>query len=465
MASLTQAERRSVGVLARKHCSRSDLGDLDAKRCASDPLQVLSASMHGRIASLIPLKYQRMAASPFGFFRGAASIMAADLAAHPHTGLVTQLCGDAHVANLGAFAAQDGGLVFDLNDFDETIQGPFEWDVKRFATSLLLAGRETGLDREARQASVDTFTQSYSTAMQQFATMPVVELARFQIRRLAHLAPIPAIFRIAQRSTPQRLLDKLTAQPATPGGARHLLHQPPLQQAVTELERDGILAGLEHYGATLQSERRHFFAQYRPVDVVLRVVGTGSVGLRCYVVYMEGSSRRPGSDPLFLQVKEEPASAYAAYLPRSASGTPHQGERVVDGQRLMQLVSDPFLGYTTVHGRDYLVRQFNDHKASLDLSSITPAMLQGYASLCGEILARGHARGGDPAAISAYIGSNGRFSKSILRFAESYARKTRQDWKALRQKMKQQGIPLVEADTTSSKSKKASATSAKASKR
>ena len=400
--------------------------------------------MHDRIRSLIPIKYQRMAASPFGFFRGAAPIMAADLAAHPHTGIFTQLCGDAHVANLGAFAAQDGSLVFDLNDFDETIQGPFEWDVKRFCTSLLLAGREAGLSGETRRTAVTLFASTYRTAMQQFATMPVVELARFQIRRLAHLPPVPAIFRMAERSTPQHLLDKLTIPAAASSRDRRFRLQPPLQQAVSSKERAEILASLTQYSATLQPERRHFFAQYRPVDVVLRVVGTGSVGLRCYVVYFQGPSRRPASDPLFLQVKQEPASAYTPYLPQPWNGVQNQGERVHDGQRMMQLVSDPFLGYTTVDGRDYLVRQYNDHKGRLPLQSVDAATLHGYATLCAEVLARGHARGGDPATIAAYIGKSDRFADAILRFSLDYARKTRNDWRQLRKAMRSGDVPPAE---------------------
>ncbi len=426
-----------MGTLARKHCSRAEIGALHGQRCPGNPLDILARSMQGRIPSLVPVKYQRMATSPFGFFRGAAPIMAADLAAHPHTGIFTQICGDAHVANLGAFAAQDGGLVFDLNDFDETIQGPFEWDVKRFGTSLLLAGREAGLDRDVRRASVKTFTASYRTAMRQLAGMPVVDLARFQIRRLAHLPPVPAIFRMAQRSTPQRLLDKLTVPDKSPLQDRHFRLQPPLQQAVDAHDREHILTGLQQYAANLQPERRHFFQQYRPVDIVLRVVGTGSVGLRSYVVYLEGASRRPGSDPLFIQVKQEPASAYAAYLPHTAEIAPNEGERVMNGQRMMQLVSDPFLGYTTIDGRDYLVRQFNDHKASIELQDVDAPTLHGYASLCGEVLARGHARGGDAAVIAAYVGASDRFDDSIQRFARAYARKTRHDWQSLRNGIKQ----------------------------
>ncbi len=398
--------------------------------------------MAGRVPHLIPIKYQRMAASPFGFFRGAVPIMAADLSCFPNTGITTQLCGDAHVLNLGAFASLDGRLVFDINDFDETIRGPFEYDVKRFATSLILAGRAAGLKRSARRDAVLHFTQQYRTMMQTFAAMPVLEIARYQIHRLGAIDPMPAILSQAGRSTPQKLLKSLT-EPApalgTFGRQVQLPTRPPrasstpilrCSNASARSEAALVLAALGPYTRTLQPERVHFLNQYKPQDVAFKVVGTGSVGLRDYVIYFEGLSRPHGVDPLFLQIKEEPASAYAPYLPEG-SGHTHDGHRVMDGQRAMQLTSDPFLGYTTIEGRDYLVRQLNDHKASLDLDILTPASLLGYADICGELLARGHARAGDPVTIAAYLGTSSRFDRAILSFARAYSDKTERDWEAL----------------------------------
>jgi uncharacterized protein (DUF2252 family) len=437
-APLSHADRYALGLGARKQLARSAHANFLPAACKHDPLELLRESMKGRVPRLIPIKYQRMAASAFGFFRGAVPIMAADLACHPNTGITTQLCGDAHVLNLGAYAALDGRLVFDINDFDETIRGPFEYDVKRFATSLILAGREAGVKRSARRDAVLHFTQQYRSMMQTFAAMPVLEIARYQIHRLSEMDPIPAILAQAVRSTPQKLLKSLT-EPApavnpkapTPEATRQFRSDPPLLERLDAKEAALVLAAFGPYARTLLPERRHFLEQYSPQDVAFKVVGTGSVGLRDYVIYCEGLSRPHGVDPLFLQIKEEPASAYARYLPEG-SGHTHQGHRVMDGQRAMQLTSDPFLGYTTIEGRDYLVRQLNDHKASLDLEKLTASSLLGYADICGELLARGHARAGDPVSISAYLGTSDRFDHAILRFARLYADKTEQDWSALK---------------------------------
>jgi len=437
-APLNHADRQALGLRARKQIARSAHGHFLPASCKQNAVDVLRASMNGRVPRLIPIKYERMVASPFGFFRGAVPIMAADLSCHPNTGITTQLCGDAHVLNLGAYSGIDGRLVFDINDFDETIRGPFEYDVKRLATSLILAGREAGVKRSARRAAVLHFAQQYRSMMRTFAAMPVLEIARYQIHRLGSTDPMPAILAQAGRSTPQKLLKSLT-QPAThlaqtakgPASARIFHSDPPLLERLGPKEAALVLAALGPYTRTLQPERRHFLAQYSPQDIAFKVVGTGSVGLRDYVIYFEGLSRPEGADPLFLQIKEETASAYANYLPEG-SGHSHDGHRVVDGQRAMQLTSDPFLGYTTIEGRDYLVRQLNDHKASLDLENLTAESLLGYADICGELLARGHARAGDPVTIAAYLGTSNRFDRAILSFARAYADKTEHDWSSLR---------------------------------
>jgi uncharacterized protein (DUF2252 family) len=468
---LTHAERQALGRHARKQVARRAHADFKLDICPTDPLAILADSMRGRVARLVPIKYQRMAASPFHFFRGAVPIMAADLSCHPSTGLLTQLCGDAHVENLGAFASLDNRIVFDLNDFDETIRGPFEWDIRRLATSVILAGRDAGIGRAGREEAVSVLLRQYRRSIRRFSNMPVLELARYQIHRLAHIGPMPAIFGQAERSTPLRLLEKLTepidgssARPAVkktaatktvakkasaaaakktasaPAAAppeqitsrpRRFRSEPPFLERVGGADARKVFDSLNQYSKTLQPERRHFLAQYTPVDVAFKVVGTGSVGLRDYVVYFEGHSRPAHSDPLFVQIKEEPASAYARYLPDGAAAWTNQGHRVMDGQRAMQLTSDPFLGYTTIDNRDYLVRQLNDHKAGLDLETLSAANLHGYADLCGELLARGHARAGDPVSLHAYVGSSPRFDDAILGFARAYADKTEADWRAL----------------------------------
>jgi len=433
-APLDYAARRALGIAARKQLARRGNAAFAASTCPTDPLALLAAAERGRLPALIAIKRQRMAASPFGFFRGAVPIMAADLACHPHTGLVTQLCGDAHVSNLGAFAGPtDGTLSFDINDFDETIQGPFEWDLKRLASSLILAGREAGIKKTARQEAVLHFARQYRRSMAKFAALPILELDRYQIHRLARINPMPAILAQAQRSTPLKTLASLTV-----GKPRRFRSTPPLLTPLSSKEKQTVLASLGDYTGTLQPERRHFLAQYRAVDVAFKVVGTGSVGLRDYCIYFDGThSNKP--DPLFLQIKEEAHSAYAPYLPEAAAQHTHQGHRAVDGQRAMQLTSDPFLGYTSIEGRDYLVRQLNDHKASLDLTTLTPASLLGYADLCGELFARGHARAGDPVALSAYLGTADRFDHALLAFAHTYADKTEHDWELLKKKLKSGG--------------------------
>jgi len=432
------AARRALGIAARKQLARRGNATFTAATCPTDPLALLAEAERGRLPALIAIKRQRMAASPFGFFRGAVPIMAADLACHPHTGLVTQLCGDAHVSNLGAFAGPtDGTLSFDINDFDETIQGPFEWDLKRLAASLLLAGREAGIKKAARQESVLHFAQQYRRSMAKFAALPILELSRYQIHRIARINPMPAILAQAQRSTPLKTLASLT-EPVPKQASRRFRSNPPLLTPLSSKEKQIVLASLGDYARTLQPERRHFLAQYRAIDVAFKVVGTGSVGLRDYCIYFQGShSNKP--DPLFLQIKEEAHSAYAPYVPEAAAQYTHQGHRAMDGQRAMQLTSDPFLGYTSIEGRDYLVRQLNDHKASLDLTTLTPASLCGYADLCGELFARGHARAGDPVALSAYLGASARFDHALLAFAHTYADKTEHDWELLRKSLKRSG--------------------------
>jgi uncharacterized protein (DUF2252 family) len=375
------------------------------------------------VASLLAIRWQRMAASPFGFFRGAVPIMAADLAVLPHTGILCQLCGDAHVRNLGAFAAPDGRLVFDINDFDETIRGPFEWDVKRMATSIVLAGREAGSKSSICSEAAVVFLAGYRRAIHAFARMTVMDIAHFQVHRLQRITPVSQILRKAERATPQsnalRLLEQRKGSPH-----RTFVEQKPLQFRLSGAKSQMILDSLSQYRASLLPERQHFFDLYRPLDVAFRVVGTGSVGLRDYIVFLEGNS---GEDPLFLQIKEEPGSAYAPYL--GEIGAPqHQGRRVVQGQRAMQFLSDILLGWTTINNRQYLVRQLNDHKASIEMQDLKGDGLTQYAEICGELLARGHARSGDAVALDGYIGTSDRFVEAIADFALDYADQTEQDY-------------------------------------
>jgi uncharacterized protein (DUF2252 family) len=448
-ASTTLRERLELGRSHRKHMRRADHAGWHASPHRADPLALLRTSMQGRVPALIPLKYERMACSPFGYLRGAVPVMASDLAASANSGIFTQLCGDAHIFNLGAFAAPDGRVVFDLNDFDETIRGPFEWDVKRMATSLILGGREAGAKQALCRDSVIAFLVHYRAAMHAFARMPVLELARFTVGRLRSIAPISGMLRLAERATPMHNLEALTrpaksaAKNAGPGGrqsasgrgiksSRVFKSNPPVLTPLSSVQSQPILDSLGPYAATIQRERRHFLAQYTPLDVAFKVVGTGSVGLRDFCIYLQGNGAR---DPLFLQIKEETASGYAPYLGEPATPV-HQGRRAVEGQRAMQLQSDPFLGWTSIEGRDFLVRQLNDHKAAVELGQLRSTGLIEYAGVCGETLARGHARAGDPAVIAGYLGTSDRFDRAIVRFAQEYAAQTEVDWKALAGSMK-----------------------------
>jgi len=308
----TPQERRSLGQARRKQVGRQQHSELKPKARQASALELVTRSMRGRVPALIQLKYKLMAASPFGYFRGAVPVMAADLSVLPSTGIAAQLCGDAHVRNLGAFAAPDGRLTFDINDFDETIRGPFEWDLKRMAASLVLAGRESGhKDASARQA-VEKFVASYAAQMRAFTRMPLLEVAHFQVHRISEVAPVHDALLKAERATPLHTLEKLTEFASVKHGAtRRFIESPPTLTRVTGRPAAAVLAALGPYREMLEPQRQHLLSLYRPVDVAFKVVGTGSVGLRDYCIYFEGNGPK---DPLFLQIKEEPASAYAPYL-------------------------------------------------------------------------------------------------------------------------------------------------------
>jgi uncharacterized protein (DUF2252 family) len=469
---LTARERFALGQEQRKRMPRTSHATCLSKERREDPLKLLEASMRGRVPALVDLKYARMAASAFGYFRGAVPVMAYDLSLGDHTGIFTQLCGDAHVRNLGTYAGPDGRLVFDINDFDETIPGPFEWDVKRMATSLILAGREAGVKNVHCTEAATMFLGRYRDTMTTFARMPVLDVARYQVHRLRNVSPVEAILRMAERATPMHSLLSVTEPESTatsqggkkgnvPKGSakgtkekpgRIFKTNPPNLTRVTGAMAEKVVGSLAAYTQTLLVERRHFLAQYRPIDVAFKVVGTGSVGLRDYCVYMEGNGAK---DPLFLQIKEEVQSGYAPYVKGAKhSGKYHQGRRVVEGSRAMQLQSDPFLGWTTLEGRDYLVRQLNDHKAGIEVADLRAGLME-YSAVCGELLARGHARAGDCSMLAGYLGSSGRFDDAVVGFATAYANQTEQDWKELVQWLKKtEHAPAKKMEKAVAKAKK-----------
>jgi uncharacterized protein (DUF2252 family) len=415
-------DRYAAGQRLRARLPRQSQADWTLRDAsARDRFAPLRQAERGRLPELLSEKNERMSASPFAFFRGSAPLMAADLATRPHAGVSVQLCGDAHVRNLGAYAALDGTIVFDINDFDETCPGPFEWDVKRLATSLVLAGEESGQSTKRCDAAVMSFVSSYRVHLRAFGSMRFAVLGRYQIARRRHEPLLEAIFRDARRVTPLRNLEKLTVR----RGGRFRFHdrQPPLGHVSARLAAE-VLGALRAYRETLNASRRRTFERYRPVDVAFKLAGTGSVGTRDYIVLLFGNGV---DDPLFIQLKQELPSCYAPYLPAAAS-VDHEGRRVAEGQQLMQTLSDPFLGYTRFGGHDYLVRQLADHKAALDPAALAGRTLMEYARLCGEVLAKGHARSGDAALLAGYAGKSAKLDRAIATFALTYADQVKRDY-------------------------------------
>lgn len=422
-------ERRQQGRLLRRKLPRIQQCEWQAARGRPDPVDFLVASARQRLPELLPIRWGRMLASPFGFFRGNVPLMAWDLAHLPATGIETQICGDAHVRNLGLFASPTGALVFDINDFDETIRGPWEWDLKRLAASLVLAGREAGNAAADCKSAVLELVAEYRMALDHCAGLTLLDLARYTVHRHLRIGPMLGALQQAERATPQHNLDKLTR---TTRGQCRFKAGDPLLRPVSRQVRGEVLSALDAYRATLSSEHREFVERYRPVDVAFKVVGTGSVGTRDYVILCFGNR---ADDALFLQMKEEPASAYAPYLKRS-SVPRHQGQRVVEGQRLMQAQSDIFLGWTTMRGRDFLVRQLADHKAAVDPAHLRNRGLAEYARMCGEVLGKGHARSGDAAVLAGYCGKGTKLDRATARFAVDYAEQVESDYALFRKAVK-----------------------------
>jgi uncharacterized protein (DUF2252 family) len=415
-------QRIEDGKKRRERASRAGQRDLRADQRRFDPIEVVLKSAQGRLERLLPIKYARMAVSPFAFFRGAVPVMAADLARLPHSGIGVQICGDAHVQNLGSFAAPDGRLVFDFNDFDETIHGPWEWDVKRMAASIVLAGREAGHKTSGCHSAAEIFVQRYCDSMAEFAGEPLLIVARHQIHREQRIEPVSAALRQSQRATPLEALKKFTEKDGH-GNRRFRDGRPVFWRAKGD-EARAVLASLQLYRKSLRHESLHLFSFFRPIDVGFKVVGTGSVGMRDYVVLMEGNGP---TDPLFLQVKQEMPSAWAPHLRVVYD---HQGQRTAEGQRAIQPVSDLLLGWTTLGGHQFLVRQLNDHKGTIDLTKLRGGGLESLAMVAGELMARGHARSGDACMIHGYCGNGTKLARAIGEFAAEYANQAEADYEA-----------------------------------
>lgn len=415
------------GIAQRRQLGRSDLATL-AKR-KFDPIHILREAAQGRIPKLLPIKFKLMSGSPFVFYRGSVEIMAADLAAGKNTGITAQLCGDAHVKNFGFYASPGADIILDINDFDETWRGPWEWDVKRMAVSIVLAGREAGeLESRCKDAAL-VFAMEYCRWMRQFAAQPTLAVARHRITRDSRDPLIHAALQKAERSTPLSNLQKLTRKTAS--GSRFRVQADMLWE-VQGKTKSAVIHALKQYRETLSPDHRFLFDRYRPVDVGFKVVGTGSVGTRDYVVLLFAADE---NDPLFLQVKEEPPSAYAPFI-KNPSAPTHQGERVVCGQHMLQVLSDMLLGWCSLEGRDYLVRQLNDHKSSIDPEELSGKRLIVYSRVCAELLAKGHARSGEPMMLAAYLGRSEKAPRALQRFAATYADQVEADYEAFRKALK-----------------------------
>jgi uncharacterized protein (DUF2252 family) len=448
----SEAECRAAGKEARAKVPRDSHAAFVPGPDRPDPVSLLQEQAKTRVQELVPIRYGRMLVSPFTFFRGAALIMASDLSTTPRSGLTAQLCGDAHLSNFGVFASPERRLVFDCNDFDETHPGPWEWDVKRLAASVVIAGRNRGHPKAVRSQAIMALGQTYRESMRQMAALSNLDVWYFHVdaaevvtslesqattsgsKKQAQMAATATkLVTKAQTKDSMRALDKLTH---IVDGKRCIISDPPLIEPIEEVfpgaeyERAvGMFKDLlRRYRQSLSTDRRHLLEEYQFSQMARKVVGVGSVGTRAWVVLMHGARQ---DDVLFLQAKQAEASVLERFTKKSIYG--NHGARVVAGQRLMQASSDIFLGWQRSDGvdgvsRDYYVRQLQDWKGSIDTDTMIPEGLEAYGKLCALTLARAHARSGDRYAMSAYLGNNASFEKALAKFAESYADQNERDY-------------------------------------
>ncbi|MBV8371745.1 MAG: DUF2252 domain-containing protein [Candidatus Eremiobacteraeota bacterium] len=431
--SNARAQRYRFGQGLRKACPRADQGVWKPREDAIDPLTLLEESDAGRIAGLIPLRYARMAQSPFGFFRGSAIIQARDLRDATVSGLTIQLCGDCHLSNFGGFGTPERNLIFDINDFDESFPGPWEWDLKRLAVSFVLAARHRNFGDAVARDAVAAAVGTYRVRTAEYAQMSPLdiwytqidfnELRAFFRRNSRAMAGLRAAESLAHRRTSEAMYPKLT----TPvGGSAKIIDDPPLIYHFHEYAEEwdtSIHAFFERYRRSMLDDRRKLFDRYRFADIAIKVVGVGSVGTRCAVALFLADAL----DPLFLQIKEARRSVLEST--QGKSRFTHQGERVVAGQRLMQAASDIFLGWAEIpHSQDYYVRQLRDMKVSANVEEFSRRDLADYARMCGWALARAHAKAGDAATVAGYIGSGDRFDRAIRTYAVAYADQVQSDY-------------------------------------
>ncbi|GHF95847.1 DUF2252 domain-containing protein [Streptomyces hydrogenans] len=426
---------RALGKQLRATVPRSSHAELTLPADRPDAVRAVEESSRGRVPELTPIRVGRMAANPFAFLRGSAGLMAHDLVGTPVTGVAAQLCGDAHAANFGLYGDARGRLVMDLNDFDETVVGPWEWDLKRLATSLVLAGRVVGADEDTCRAAAFDTVGAYRRTMRLLARLPALDawnaipdeelVSHTDARDL--LGTLERVSAKARNNTSARFAARSTEEVAeTEGGGRRFVDAPPVLRRVPDAEAAAVTTALGEYLETVSEDRRPLLARYTVHDVAFRVVGTGSVGTRSYVVLLLDHR----GEPLVLQVKEARPSVLVPHLPAAGFTVPapgHEGRRVVLGQKRMQVVSDILLGWTTVEGRPFQVRQFRNRKGSVDPAALTADQVDDYGRMTGALLARAHAHSADPRLIAGYCGKNEEFDEAVAAFAVAYADRTTAD--------------------------------------
>ncbi len=461
---LTRAEREARGKAARSEVPRRSHGTYEPASSRPDPIALLEEQAVSRVPDLVPIRYGRMLVSPFAFYRGAALIMASDLAGMPRSGLDVQLCGDAHLSNFGGFGSPERRLLFDINDFDETFPGPWEWDVKRLAASFAVAGRESGFAAKDRRKVILSAVGSYREAMRKFAAMKNLDVWYAHLDMDAALVELAASAKARQVKRAQAGIAKARTRDSMQAfakltrvvdGERRIVSQPPLIVPIDELLPeprareeivDEIRKLIREYRSSLHNDRRNLLEQFHFVDMARKVVGVGSVGTRAWIILMLGVD---DGDPLFLQVKEAQPSVLSRFLGKGRHA--NEGERVVRGQRLMQAASDIFLGWerttSTLDGqqRDFYIRQLRDWKASAVIEAMVPRGMALYGTLCGWTLARAHARSGDRVAIATYLGAGDVFDQALVDFAESYADQNERDYAALQEAVDSGRLTAVSA--------------------
>jgi uncharacterized protein (DUF2252 family) len=428
---ISLTERQAAGKALRDRIPRSSHSDWKPPTDRPDPVALIKTSSKGRLPNLIPIRYERMSKSPFAFLRGSAIVMASDLATTPTTGVYVQACGDCHLLNFGGYATPERNLVFDLNDFDETLPAPWEWDIKRLATSFVLAGRHINISEKNCDEAARLVACSYRQHMRKYAQMGAMEIWYSRIdagilrnfaRHVQHRQRIDGYVEKALTRTSAHALPKLTE---VVRGQWRIADRPPLMYHISpdDILEEEVESVYQHYRQTLRDDLHVLLDRYHLVDIAIKVVGVGSVGTRCFVALLMTDN----NEPLFLQMKE----ARASVLESCAGKTNYQnhGQRIVAGQRLMQAASDIFLGWTrSERGHDFYVRQLRDMKTTVDIEELSSSELMGYSTLCGWALARAHARSGDPVMISSYLGKSDTFDSAIANFATTYANQVERDY-------------------------------------